>query len=281
MNTTPIPVTLGPGSQPVEGEDQMDFPPIPQGMATYRPPTLPEAAVVESRREALAAMAHLQAILDRPEAAGTVDILDLNDDDHWLVADILGTGEVSIRVEGQPSLRVQESIFAGVWRMEYLEGEDRVVSRSLEVGAVPASVRRRAFDEAMDSLGPTAGPPPAGVINAPAILTELEEHSRECRSGDPAHVVNLTLLPVSPGDLAYLQDRLGQGPVTMLSRGYGNCRITATALKNVWWVQYFNTMDTLILNTLEVVDVPEVARAAPEDLADSGRRLREVMETLA
>jgi len=40
-------------------------------------------------------------------------------------------------------------------------------------------------------------------------------------------------------------------------------------------VQYFNSMDQLILNTLEVVQVPEAALAAREDYEDSIERLKE------
>jgi hydrogenase-1 operon protein HyaF len=36
-------------------------------------------------------------------------------------------------------------------------------------------------------------------------------------------------------------------------------------------------MNTMILNTIEVVDVPEVALAAAEDLADSRARLAELI----
>ncbi|MEY2632595.1 MAG: hypothetical protein RIR00_1249 [Pseudomonadota bacterium] len=39
-------------------------------------------------------------------------------------------------------------------------------------------------------------------------------------------------------------------------------------------------MDALILNTLEVVDMPEVALAADEDFADSLERLREYLSQL-
>lgn len=38
--------------------------------------------------------------------------------------------------------------------------------------------------------------------------------------------VNLSLLPLSPSDIAFLDHRLGTGRVLILSRGYGNCRIT-------------------------------------------------------
>ncbi|MDX1812887.1 MAG: hydrogenase expression/formation C-terminal domain-containing protein, partial [Gammaproteobacteria bacterium] len=47
---------------------------------------------------------------------------------------------------------------------------------------------------------------------------------------------------------------------------------------NVWWVQYFNSQDTLILNTLEITKVPEVACAGDEDIADSAQRLNEILE---
>jgi hydrogenase-1 operon protein HyaF len=93
-------------------------------------------------------------------------------------------------------------------------------------------------------------------------------------------VVNLSLLPHTPEDLAWLDAALGLGSAEVLSRGYGNCRIVATALPNVWRVQFFNSMDTLILDTFEVTEMPEAALAAAEDLADSARRLRDVLEAI-
>ena len=39
-------------------------------------------------------------------------------------------------------------------------------------------------------------------------------------------------------------------------------------------------MEVLILDTFEVTAMPEVALAAPEDLADSAGRLREVLEAI-
>ena len=54
----------------------------------------------------------------------------------------------------------------------------------------------------------------------------------------------------------------------------------STALRDTWWVQYFNSMDRPILNTLEVVDVPEVALAAKEDWEDTLERLNEWIAAL-
>ena len=78
-----------------------------------------------------------------------------------------------------------------------------------------------------------------------------------------------------------LDRALPVGPVAIISRGFGNCRITSTGARDVWRVQYFNNMNTLILNTIEVVDVPEVALAAAEDLVDSRERLAELIDWMS
>ena len=121
---------------------------------------------------------------------------------------------------------------------------------------------------------------PPGTMNAPALVEELRLQAASWKAGDAAHIINLTLLPVSDADLDTLYNWLGHREVSILSRGYGNCRITSTRLKNVWWVQYFNSMDTLILNSIEVVGMPEVALASAEDLDDSVERLREYLDMM-
>ena len=92
-----------------------------------------------------------------------------------------------------------------------------------------------------------------------------------------AIVVGLTLLPLSPEDTVHIDRVLDGGSVVILSRGFGNCRISSTAARNVWRVQYFNNMQTLILNTIEVTPMPEAAVAAREDLVETRERLAELV----
>jgi len=94
-------------------------------------------------------------------------------------------------------------------------------------------------------------------------------------------VINLTLFPMTPDDHAVLTQALPVGPVAMISRGFGNCHVTSTGLRDVWRVQYFNNMNTLILNTIEVVDVPDVVLAAVEDLTDTRERLADLVGWMA
>jgi hydrogenase-1 operon protein HyaF len=118
---------------------------------------------------------------------------------------------------------------------------------------------------------------PEGAMNSPALLEEIRGAMRECTPNTAAHVINLTLFPMTPEDHRVLELALPVGPVAMISRGFGNCRITSTLARNVWRVQYFNSMNTLILNTLEIVSAPEVALAAVEDLEDSRERLEDLV----
>jgi hydrogenase-1 operon protein HyaF len=104
------------------------------------------------------------------------------------------------------------------------------------------------------------------------------------RSGSEAfaHVVNLTLLPLSPEDTAHLDAVLDGGAVVILSRGFGNCRIPSTVARDVWRVQYFNNMpQTLILNTIEVTRMPEAAVAAREDIVETRARLADLVDWMS
>ena len=281
----PIPViaALGPGVQ-VEDET-LDYMAMPQGMAMYRAPSLPEpeeisgcegaVRVLQQTLDALRRVAHG----DAPQRETTSVVLaGLQLSDVTLINQVLGEGEVSAQVlalDGSVLLQIQESVFAGVWRvLETLD--DGALRDSIEVGAVPEVLRRTAQADGSMAV-PAAQPVPPQIMNIPSVLVELEDQRRIWRLGQVPHVVNLTLLPLSPEDIGYLDYRLGTGRVLILSRGYGNCRITNCCVPNTWRVVYYNSMDTVILNSVEVTDMPEVACAAPEDLRDSVDRLHEVL----
>jgi hydrogenase-1 operon protein HyaF len=245
---------------------------MPSGMRVYEP-HLPVADDPAALPEALAVLADLAAACAAVAEGAPpveVDLARLSPAARRVVADALGQGEVSMKLRGVPAVMVQESVFAGVWMLAGA-GVDRV-----EVAPAPTLALTRAHVPHRPAIGALARKGP-GLANAPAILSELLDKSRTRRTGEMPHVVNLSLLPHTPADLAWLDEALGEGAVTILSRGYGNCRITATAQAFVWKVQFFNSMDTLILDTYEVTGMPEVALAADVDLADSARRIRDVI----
>lgn len=286
MNEIKIPVSLiGVGTQPPEEDGaSLDILQLPDEMQTFSMPEIDLSERLAEGSPALQALRQLQAALWRQAGGGSVqsepmDISALDDESRGLIDQVLGEGEVSMLFRGNRcSARIQESVLAGVWRIKYFDDDDRLTSDTLEVAAVPRICRRHVFNRAAHRVEMAREGIPEGVLNAPPLLAEINDKVAEYRPGHEPHVINLTLLPQTEADIAFLIERLGEGPLTILSRGYGNCRITSTAVDHVWWVQYFNSQDRNILNTLEIGDVPAVAAAAPEDIGDSAQRLDEIME---
>ncbi len=273
-------VRIGPGSQPESGS--LDYMPMPKEMNIYQPPRLPEPEDLVAFEQAREVLGQLLALLERAASQGSTGMIELNQVgpcDLGLINEVLGEGEASALIETGESgeqVRIQESFFAGVWRLMTLR-DGKVIDDRLEVAPVPTLLARIATEDCKNPPAPWQGQIPDSIQNAPAIVDEIRHHVKSWQPGREPHVVNLTLLPVTPEDIAYLDHELGTGRVLMLSRGYGNCRLSNTRLPDCWRVIYYNSFDKVILNTVEVVDMPAVAMAAPEDLRDSHERLADVI----
>jgi hydrogenase-1 operon protein HyaF len=279
-----IPVSIvGPGTQP-ESEDglTLDYMPMPKEMYTYEQPMLYDETLA-NHPQARPVLERLQSVLhgfdwedDRVEV---IQLDGLDKDDLRFLLRLLGEGEVSMLVRQPVRYEIQESVLAGVWLVrERLNDGSRY---EIHVGALPAPVWQHTFEQAAHSVRDTFDTLPDGVMNAPPILVELNEQAQGWQPDMEPHVINLTLLPQTPEDLAFLGEHLGGGPTEGFSRGYGMVRMLSTGLKNTWWVRYFNSDDKLILDTIEVTRAPHVLMAAREDIEDSAARLDEIMETIA
>jgi hydrogenase-1 operon protein HyaF len=280
MNIKDIPVhVVGPGSQPTGTGDELSFIDMPRGIDTFVAPTIPEPDEVAHMEGARETMTWLQSALARYDAMSTPQLANLgllDGANRELVNQILGEGEVSVTYAGETPARVQESVLTGVWRTFYVDDDDSLQADILEVASVPhIAVAAQHDGEPVNTIADRdahmAGP------NALPILVEIAAARERYEAQGELHSINLTMLPMSDDELEFLDKRLGRGPVDILSRAYGKCQVISTASNGVWWVRYYNSMDTLILNTIEVCGVPQVVAAAPEDLADSSTRLREIL----
>ncbi|WP_022723669.1 hydrogenase expression/formation protein [Rhodopseudomonas sp. B29] len=199
----------------------------------------------------------------------------LNELESKLIADVLGEGEVSgvVALPDGSLAQIQESVLAGIWRVRL---ETDASHDYLEIGAIPEIVKRAAAD--LTAADFEIGAAPEGAMNVLPVLAEIRERAQAWRPGTRSQIINFTLLPMSPVDMSFMQDTIRNGPIQLVSRGYGTCRVLSTGIRNVWSVQFFNAMDTIILDTLEVGGVPTVALAADEDFEDSAERLQEIIE---
>lgn len=146
---------IGPGSQPEEAV--LDYLPMPSGMSTFQP-SFPEVEDPERIRPALEA---LRALADRaaewtPEGGNlVVELPSLDAENRKVLADALGEGEVAIKVggtgTGAGAVEIQESVFAGFWRVTWRDVDHAAGSgaEDIEIGVVPQAVvqcrRQRIF----------------------------------------------------------------------------------------------------------------------------------------
>lgn len=195
---------------------------------------------------ALASLAPQQSVLFGRLAAADVRRL----------TDLLGEGEVSFRLaEGPEGGWAREAVFPGLWLVQ-MAGD-----WSVDCRAVPAVVERLL---AAGASLPAEPPLPDGVMNGPALLREIalavaDGHDK---------TLNLTALPLNEADHRLLDAALGTGPASAEVAGYGACRVQATAVRRVWRVRYFNADDRLLVDAIEIADLPVAVAAQPEDVAD-------------
>ncbi len=282
MNSFPIPVRMVGAGSHVE-EEALQYLDMPRDMRTFSMPYVPEdrdSAALAGARDLLAdLLARIEGWTPGNGANPRIDLRGTAPEALAVTNEMLGDGEVSIQVNGARRLRIQESVFTGIWRVVEFDRDDHIVADWIEAGALPESV----VDAAQAGSSATVADVeiPDGAMNSPAVLHELRAQIASRSPSAPAHVLNLTLFPMTPEDHQVLEKAFAVGPVAIISRGFGNCRITSTTARYVWRVQYFNSMNTLILNTIEVVGVPEVALAADEDLDDSRGRLAELIDWMS
>ncbi len=277
MNINDIPVrVMGPGSQP-EGEQKLSYISMPNDMSTYTAPYLEQVDEITGLPGAMEAINWLRSALadyQPGQPPMLANLSELDSDSRDLINQVLGEGEVSITLNGDVVAKTQESVLAGVWRTMYFDG-DNIVADLLEVGELPHVFGQATRDpKSIDTSEPED---PAEILNALPILSELEARVATYNENGEAHSMNLSLLPLSDPELEFLDERLGRGPIDVLSRAYGKCQIISTATPNIWWVRYYNSMSTLILNSLEIVGVPVVVMAAAEDLVESAERLEQIL----
>ncbi|MCC6332839.1 MAG: hydrogenase expression/formation protein [Myxococcales bacterium] len=226
-------------------------------------------------RECLPLLQACRKALARAAATGEGFLLpleNLSPEASRALDEALGEGEVTLTVGGRHRYEASETALPGLWRVTTKDGA-RVLSRHLEVGDVPHVVR--AAEETATLKDLHIGQPPQGAMNALPVLAELRHRSQAWQPGQPNHVLSFTLLPMNEVDVAYLEQQVGHGPVRGESKGFSRCAVELTAVRHVWSVKHFNAMDKLILDTLEVGDVPQALLAASDDFLDSAARLSE------
>jgi hypothetical protein len=131
MTSITLPI-FGQGSQPAEEDGvELDYLAMPEEMATYRMPTISVDLNAADLARAKTVLHQLEQDLGTyPANSETIDLISLEQTNRQFVDELLGEGEVSMLCGGAQTLRIQESVLAGVWRSQRLDAQKHIATDS-------------------------------------------------------------------------------------------------------------------------------------------------------
>jgi hydrogenase-1 operon protein HyaF len=106
------------------------------------------------------------------------------------------------------------------------------------------------------------------LMEVAALLENFLAHKRP-------GIIDLLGLPLSAACLAALEERLGEGEISVLLRVSGESHIRETRFPGVWWTRHLDETGRVVALLIEVADVPEILRADAVDMQHGLRRLGE------
>ena len=112
-------------------------------------------------------------------------------------------------------------------------------------------------------------PPPGepGLTgNAPPLLRELAEQVKRLLESGETSAIDLSALPLTPADLDWLRERLGEGEISVTLQANGESTLNETACSGIWWVTHHNEQGAVTSQFIEVAFVPELVKAHPQDV---------------
>lgn len=117
---------------------------------------------------------------------------------------------------------------------------------------------------------PIHSAPPADAAlsgNALPLLRELVEQLQVLLDTGEASAIDLSALPLTPGDLEWLREQLGVGEISVTLQANGESTLDETAFPGVWWVTHRNEQGAVTTQFIEVTFIPELAKSPRQDVA--------------
>lgn len=117
--------------------------------------------------------------------------------------------------------------------------------------------------------------------NAPALLREIAEMLRRLLDGGEASAIDLQALPLTPADLEWLHEHLGEGEIAVTLNADGESSLNETACSGVWWVTHRNPRGAVVSEFIEVTFIPDMVRAQREDVSTGLEHLELLISDLS
>lgn len=109
--------------------------------------------------------------------------------------------------------------------------------------------------------------------NAPPLLRETAQLLHRLLNSGESSSIDLRALPLTPADLDWLREQLGEGEIAVTLNADGESSLNETACPGVWWITHRNPLGAIVSEFIEVALVPDLVKAHPEDVTIGLERL--------
>jgi hydrogenase-1 operon protein HyaF len=116
-------------------------------------------------------------------------------------------------------------------------------------------------------------PEAPGTGLAGALLSEVAASLRAFSADGRPRRIDLRSLPLSSGERADLEARLGKGEVDIALLAAGESRIWETRYAGVWWLRHAGGDGSTLAETIEITSIPEIVVSHAQDIAAASERL--------
>lgn len=116
--------------------------------------------------------------------------------------------------------------------------------------------------------------------NVTPLLHEIRHALQALLDSNKTTVIDLLALPLAPGELDTLEQRLGVGEVRAEVQALGLSELRETRYPGVWWVVHYNTNQEIMARNVEIARIPELLLAQMDDMREALSSLDEELKQL-
>ncbi len=110
-----------------------------------------------------------------------------------------------------------------------------------------------------------------GMVDA--VLNEITGMLHRFAETSEPGAIDIKSLPLAPGDLAGLDERLGKGEVEIRLSTAGGSEVWETSYAGVWRVRDFDATGRIAAERIEITRVPEIVMAHAADIRAAATRM--------
>jgi hypothetical protein len=116
------------------------------------------------------------------------------------------------------------------------------------------------------------------LINTLGLLSEIGTALEALKTTGQEQILYLTHPPLTEEDEDFLRETLGSGRITIVSNEGNITAWRLTSIPCVWWGEYRDEIERVVLKAIEIARFPHLATCHREDIDEGIAKLKAIQE---